>query len=171
MLVPAMVYKYELSKLFAQEMYSEKYFYYVGYPYGFELPNIRDAEGYYQWAIVSDSEPDKVIGYLAYHIDPAIDNVSRFGLYSFDEGNLTVVRDTFNKLEELVSKHRRVEWRVIGGNHAKRGYDRFCTKHKGNRVCLHNVTKDLNGNWCNEYIYEILNSRIQEKGIGNSNEQ
>ena len=155
MLEPAIVHQSQLMALFSKEVYSEKYFYYVGYAYGYELPNIRAQDAYVQWAIVSN---DKVIGYLAYHIDPSSDCVDRFGLYSFEEGNPTVIRDTFNKLEELVEKHHRVEWRVIEGNHAKKGYDAFCKKHNGNCVCLHDVTKDPDGNYRNEYIYEILNN-------------
>lgn len=164
MLKPAIVYKDKLEKAFAQEIYSERYFYYTGYAYGFELPNIRAQDEYYQWAIVEpiDNFTNKIVGYLAYHIDASTDNVDRFGLYSFDEGNQTVIRDTFNKLEELVNNHHRVEWRVIEGNHAKKGYDAFCDKWLGNRVCLHDVIKGLDGEYRNEYIYEILAKK--EKG-------
>ena len=155
MLKPAMVHKEELLKKFAEELYTDRYFYYMGYAYGFELPNIETHDCYYQWAILEDSS-NKVIGYLAYRVDPSTDNVDRFGLYSFEEGNQTVIRDTYNKLEELISEHHRVEWRVIGGNHAKRGYDAFCAKHNGNCVCLHDMTKDMNGQYRDEYIYEII---------------
>ena len=133
MLKPAIAYKEQLDYLFKQEIYSEKYFYYVGYAYGFDIPNIHTQDCYYQWAII-DNNTDKVVGYLAYRIDATIDTVDRFGLYSFEDGNQTVIRDTYNKLEELISTHHRVEWRVIDGNHAKRGYDAFCEKHNGNIV-------------------------------------
>ena len=161
MLEPAILYKDELEKKFAAEIYTERYFYYTGYPYEFDLPVIKtkDSYSYYQWAICEDNF---LVGYLAYHVDPSTDNVDRFGLYSFDEGNQTVIRDTFEKLEELVKTHHRVEWRVIEGNHAKRGYDAFCDKHNGNCVCLHDVTKDLQGNYRNEYIYEILEKVMRE---------
>ena len=155
MLKPAVLFKDELDKLFASELYSHKYFYYVGYAYGFELPNIRAQDEYYQWASVDDN--GEVLGYLAYHIDPHTDSVDRFGWYSFEDGNQIVVKDCYEKLEELIAEHHRVEWRVIEGNHAIRGYDRFCEKHNGNRVCLHHVTKDEVGNYLNEFIYEIIN--------------
>ena len=160
MLKPAILYKDKLESKFANEIYTEKYFYYVGYAYGFEIPNIRAQDEYYQWAIVEpiDNFTDKILGYLAYHIDPSSDNVDRFGLYSFDEGNQIVIRDTYNKLEELIKQHHRVEWRVIEGNHAKRGYDAFCNKHNGNCVCLHDVIKDSQNKYRNEYIYEVIRS-------------
>lgn len=158
MLVPAITYKDKLDELFAKEIYTERYFYYVGYAYGFELPRIEVRDNYFQWAIVEpiDNFTYKVLGYLAYHVYPDVDSVDSFGWYSFEDGNQTVVRDTYNKLEELVSQHHRLEWRVISGNHAKKGYDRFCEKHGGNIICLHDITKDLQGNYRDEYIYEII---------------
>jgi len=162
MLVPAILYKDELENKFQKEIYTERYFYYVGYAYGFELPKIEVRDNYYQWAIVDKNNVIDVIGYLAYHICPDVDSVNNFGWYSFEEGNQTVVRDTYNKLNELVDQHHRVEWRVIQGNHAKKGYDRFCEKHGGNIVCLHDITKDLQGKYRNEYIYEIIRGGMKK---------
>ena len=153
MLKPAILYKDALEKLFAEDIYTERYFYYSGYGHCFELPNIRAQDNYYQWAII---DSDVLVGYLAYHIDPVTDTVSRFGLYSFSEGNQVVIRDTYLLLEDLVKTYHRLEWRIIEGNHAKRGYDNFCKKHHGNCVCLHDVTKDPKGNYRDEYIYEII---------------
>lgn len=165
MLEPAILYKDELEKKFAKEMYTERYFYYCGYAYDFELPQIQAKTNHYQWAILERDEYDfEVVGYLAYRINPTTDDIYNFGLYSFAEGNQTVIKDTYEKLEELVRDHHRVEWRVIEGNHAKRGYDAFCKKHNGNIVCLHDITKDLKGNYCNEYIYEII------KGVNKADE-
>ena len=154
MLKPAILFKDELEKLFSAEIYTDRYFYYVGYPYEFELPNISIRDGYYQWVMVDEN--DTILGYLAYHVDVYADSVDRFGWYSFSDGNQTVIRDCYEKLEELIREHNRVEWRVIEGNHAKRGYDNFCKKHNGNCVCFHSVTKDTKGNYLNEYVYEIV---------------
>ena len=59
-------------------------------------------------------------------------------------------------MERLVSRYRRVEWRMVGGNPVQKHYDRFCEKFGGNRVVLHQVTKDENGNYRDVYIYEIV---------------
>ena len=45
---------------------------------------------------------------------------------------------------------------LIGGNSVQKHYDKFCDKHNGHRVCLHQVTKDIHGQYHDEYIYEIL---------------
>jgi len=67
MLVPAIIYKDELEKKFQNEIYTERYFYYVGYAYGFELPKIEVRDNYCQWAIVDKDEYDEeLLGYLAY---------------------------------------------------------------------------------------------------------
>ena len=159
MLKPAILYKDELEDKFSEEIYTERYFYYAGYGYGFELPIIEVRDNIYQWAIIKKDEchSEELVGYLAYRVNPTTDSVFNFGLFSFAEGDQTVIRDTYNKLEELVRQHHRVEWRVVEGNHAKRGYDAFCAKHNGNCICLHDVTKDFCGKLRNEYIYEIIN--------------
>lgn len=153
MIKPAIRYKTELERLFAEEIYTERYFYYVGYAYGFELPEIAAKENVYQWAILDD---DKIIGYVAYCIDPSSETADRFGLYSFDEGNIKVIKAVYQILEDLCRRYHRVEWRVVSGNHAKRGYDRFCKAHGGYISHLHDVTKDTDGNYRDIYIYEII---------------
>ena len=153
MLKPAMRYKAELEQKFAEVMYSENYFYYVGYLHAHRLPDITDADDCYRWAIVDD---DTVIGYLSYYIDRATNCASGFGLYSFDQGNPVIGVDLFNELERLLTFLHRIEWRVISGNPVVRHYDKFCARHNGNKCVLHDCTKDMAGNYHDEYIYEIL---------------
>ena len=154
MLKPAILYKEEILEKFKECVYSEDYFLYAGYAHSHELPCLDLKDNVYQYAMV-DKE-DKLIGYFAYQVQPETDTVLNFGLYSFDRGNPLVGLDLFNKMEELVNTYRRVEWRVIGGNPVIRHYDKFCKKHNGNKVTLHNVTRDLQGNFRDESIYEIL---------------
>ena len=183
MLKPAYLYKEELEKKFAAVMYDDDYFLYMGYAHGHELPKIEPKDNVYQWAIISKGQKsiisqselrpdtnnynhilnreikdtqDKVIGYFAYVYQPEADTVMNFGLYSFDRGNPTIGKDVFTKMKELVEKHRRIEWRVIGGNPVIRHYDKFCYMNGGRRVTLHNVIKDPNGIYRDEHIYEIV---------------
>ena len=165
MLKPAILYKDELEKLFAEVMYNDDYFLYMGYVHGHELPKIEPVDNVYQWAVVSPERwescgikhiPEKVIGWFAYRIDSHNDCVYNFGLYSFDKGNVLIGKDVFTKMKELVQSHRRIEWRCIGGNPAAKSYDRFCKKYKGKKNTLHKVTKDSSGIYRDEYIYEIV---------------
>lgn len=168
MLVPAISRKEELEKLFAKEIYTEDYFLYYGYRYGYSLPEIKAEENRVQYAIVDNGESyfdgteivivdePKVIGYLAYSIQPSEDTVCNFGLYSFGRGNPIIGKDVFEEMERLVKSHRRIEWRMVGGNPVQRHYDKFCEKFGGNKVVLHEVCSDPNGNYRDEYIYEIV---------------
>lgn len=155
MLVPAISRKDDLLKEFSKVIYSEGYFYYCGYAYCHELPKIEPQDNVFQWAVV-DPENDKVVGYIAYRIDPVCDSVYNFGLYGFEEKNLLTVKDLFNKLEELLVNHRRIEWRCIGNNPVLKDYRKFCKEHDGYEAILHDVCKDLNGNFQNDHIFEIL---------------
>jgi hypothetical protein len=160
MLIPAICYKDEIERLFARDIYTDRYFYYAGYAHCNEPPTISPKEYNYQYAIVTST--DKVIGYLAYRVDISSDCVYNFGLYSFDRGNPLIGKDLFEKMEELVNQHHRVEWRMIGGNPVQRHYDRFCVKHHGHKVILHDTCKDSRGKWHDEHIYEIVSGRKLE---------
>lgn len=154
MLKPAILYKDILEKKFAEFLYTDDFFWYTGYGGCNELPKLEPRDDDYKYAIV-DSK-DNVIGYLAYRIEFTTDTVLNFGLYSFDKGNPLIGKDLFEKMEELVREHRRIEWRMIGGNSVQKHYDKFCDKHNGNRVWLHKVTIDVHGQYHDECIYEIV---------------
>lgn len=155
MLVPAIVHKNELESLFAKELYTDRYFYYMGYSSCGVLPDITPEDGLYQYAMVD--KKGKVVGYLSYRIDFDAGNVFQFGLYSFDAGNPLIGKDLFEEMERLVTKYHRVEWRMVGGNPVKRHYDKFCARYGGTVFTLHDVCKDLSGNYRDEYVYEIIN--------------
>ena len=153
MLKPAIMYKEELNKKFAEVLYDERYFYYTGYAHANTLPEIKDVEERYQYAIVKDNE---VIGFFAYWIFAGTDTVDRFGLFSFKSDPIIGI-DVMRKMEELIKNHRRIEWRKIGGNKVERHYDRIVKRHNGNKVVLHDVCLDNEGNYRDEMIYEIVN--------------
>ena len=158
MLVPALLYKEELEKLFAEHMYDDDMYLYTGYRYCFSIPNLEASDYHYRYAIIDSG--GKVIGYFDYRIDDTCDTANNFGLFSFSKGNSTIGRDVFMKMEELVKTHRRVEWRMLGGNPVERSYDRFIKEHGGNKVVLHDVTKNQKGKYVDDIIYEIVRSEI-----------
>ena len=154
MLVPALLYKEEIEKAFAKELYTDGYFYYCGYAHCNSLTEISAEDNVYQYAIVDTHK--KLVGYLAYRVNSCGDCAYNFGLYSFDKGNLIIGKDLFSEMERLCKVFRRIEWRMIGGNPVKKHYDKFCAKHNGNVVRLHDVCRDNDGNYHDEYIYEIV---------------
>lgn len=152
MLVPALAYKEDIEKAFAWELYEDNYFYYCGYP-STEIPEIKTEENRYQYAILD--KDGYLTGYFTYRICPATDTVGSFGLYAFRPSTV-LGKDIYKKMRELIKIHRRIEWRMIGGNKVQPTYDHLCRKFGGNKVVLHDVCKDIHGNYHDEHIYEIV---------------
>lgn len=155
MLVPAILYKEEIIKNMQTYYYTNDMFYETGCMDNW-VPNIMDCpdENNFQYAIVHN---DKLLGFLSYRIDWYVGKAYNFGLFSFDRGNPIVGKEIFNKLEELISKFHRVEWRMVGGNPAERGYDHFLKRHNGNKHILKDSIRDRDGNYRDDIIYEIIN--------------
>ena len=157
MLVPAILYKEQIRKEFQKYYYTTDMMYETGCmcnwsPEIAECPN----ESQFQYAIVDENE--KLIGYLGYVINWYVSKAYNFGLFSFERENLQVIKDVFEKLEELVSTLHRVEWRAVGGNHACRGYDNFIKRHNGVKHVLKDSIRDKDGNYHDDIIYEIVKS-------------
>lgn len=155
MLVPAVLYKDEIQKIMKAYYYTEDMMYMTGSLDNWNL-NISDCpdDKTYQYAIVSN---DKLIGYFGYSIDWYSDCAYNFGVISFDRGNPIIGKNVFNRMEKLVARHHRVEWRMVGGNPIEESYDKFCEKHYGNKYVLKDRFKDREGNYHDDIIYEILN--------------
>lgn len=154
MLVPAILYKEEIIENMRKYFYTNDMLYETGCMENW-IPNIVDCpdESTFQYAIVHN---DILIGYLGYVVDWYVSKAYNFGLFSFDRGNLIVGKDVFNKLEELVNRFHRVEWRMVGGNPAERGYDNFLKRHNGNKHVLKDAIRDRDGNYRDDIIYEII---------------
>lgn len=155
MLKPAILYKDKIIKNMQEYFYTDDMMFETGCMCNW-TPNISDCpdEKTFQFAIVNSD--DKLIGYLAYNVDWYISKAYNFGLFSFDRANPLVGKEVFNKLEELVDKLHRVEWRAIGGNPACRGYDSFIKRHNGSKHILKDAIKDKDGNYRDSIIYEIV---------------
>ena len=156
MLVPAILYKEQITESMQEYFYTEDMLYETGCMENW-TPRIVDSPdgNQFQYAIIDKNK--KLIGFLGYRIDWYVSKAYNFGLFSFDRGNILVGRDVFNKLEELVNTLHRVEWRAVGGNPACRGYDNFIKKHNGKKHILKDAIRDKKGEYHNDVIYEIVN--------------
>lgn len=159
MLMPAISKKVELEQLFAEHLYDKDMFLYNGYPHCNSIPDLTPKENLYKWVIV---DKDKVIGFFTYFIDNYNNSVCSFGLYSFDKGNPILGFDVYKKMKELIKNYRRIEWRMIGGNLIQKHYDKLCNRYNGYRTMLHNVVRDENGVYRDEYIYKIVKEKQNE---------
>ena len=156
MLVPAALYKEEITKEFKKLYYTEDMMFETGCLENW-YPNIKDTpdEGQFDYAIVSD---DKLIGYLSYRVDYYCSKAYNFGLMSFDRGNPIIGRDLFNTMDNLVHRFHRVEWRMVGGNPVERHYDKFLRRYNGTKQILKDAVKDRDGHYHDDIIYEILSN-------------
>lgn len=155
MLVPAISYREQIINKMQEYFYTDDMMYEVGDLDNY-VPNIADEPDRYtfQYAIVD--EINNLIGYMSYTIDWYASCVYNFGLFSFDRGNILVGRDVFTKMEELVHKFHRVEWRMVGGNPVENSYDNFCNKYSGSKYVMKDVFRDRDGNYRDSIIYEII---------------
>ncbi len=155
MLVPAILYREQIQKEFQKYYYTTDMMYETGCLDNWS-PNIEvnPDEQTYQYAIVGND--DKLIGFLTFRIDWYCSCAYNFGLFSFDRGNALVGRDVCKKIDELVNRFRRVEWRAISGNPACRSYDYFIEKYNGNKHVLRDAIRDRAGNYHDDIIYEIV---------------
>lgn len=158
MLVPAVLYKEQITKEFQKLYYTTDMLYETGSTEQWcpEIANCPES-WQFQYAIVDNNK--KLIGYLAYVVDYYCSKAYNFGLISFDKGNVILGRDLFNKMEELVSTLHKIEWRMVGGNPVERSYDKFCFKHNGKKHILKDSIRDAQGNYRDDIIYEIINER------------
>lgn len=154
MLKPAILYKEEIEKEFAERMYTDEFFLYSGFGHHGSPIEISPDDYAREYAIV-DSK-GRLIGYMSYRIDPEAECAKDFGLYSFEPGNPTVGKDVFEEMERLIKRYHKVEWRMISGNPAQRSYDKFCEKNGGRMLILRDVCKDHYGKYRDCIIYEIV---------------
>ena len=155
MLVPAILYKEQIINKMQEYFYTDDMMYEVGDIDNY-TPNIADEPDRYtfQYAIVDKHK--NLIGYMSYAIDWYASCVYNFGLFSFNRRNILVGRDLFTKMEELVHKFHRIEWRMVGGNPVENSYDKFCNKYNGTKYIMKDVFRDRDGNYRDSIIYEII---------------
>lgn len=157
MFIPAILKKQEIELAFKKYYYSDEMMFETGSLDNW-LPEISENPnaGRYQFAIVDNNE--KLIGYVDYTIDWYSSCAHRFGLISFDKGNILIGKAIKEIMDKLINEYHlhRIEWRMIGGNPVERSYDRFCKKYNGNKYVLKDVFKDRQGNYHDDCIYEII---------------
>lgn len=157
MLIPAILKKQEIENAFKKYYYSDEMMFETGSLDNW-LPEISENPNgsRYQFAIVDSNE--KLIGYVDYTIDWYSSCAHRFGLISFDKGNILIGKALKEIMDKLINEYHlhRIEWRMIGGNPVERSYDRFCKKYNGNKYVLKDVFKDRQGNYHDDCIYEII---------------
>ena len=160
MLVPAVLYSQEIEEKTKEFFYTDDMLYWTGsvYSYSFEV-NInstnKSGEQVFQYAVINENK--ELIGIICYTIDLYASCVYQFGIFSFVRNTMTFAADLVKVLNSL-SHYHRIEWRCVAGNPAEKFYDDICKKYNGRKLILKDCIKDLQGNYYDSYIYEIINN-------------
>lgn len=155
MLVPAILYKEQIIKEFQKRYYTEDMLLITGSLEQW-VPSIADEpdEGKFSYAIINNE--NELIGYLGYWVDYYCSKADNFCIISFDKGNPIIGKDLFDKMNELLSRLHRIEWRMVSGNPVEKHYDKFCQLHGGRKHILKDAFRDACGKYRNDIIYEIV---------------
>lgn len=157
MLKPAQLYKDELQKKSIETWYDTKYMFWNGGT-GDSQINIHD-NNYDCHQFVSVDKDDNVIGYITYAVDWAAMSADRFGIISFDKGNVLFAKDVYHAICDLFEKYHmnRIQWFAFVDNPAVKGYRNFIKKH-GGVECAHyrQVAKLIDGKLHDSVCFEIL---------------
>lgn len=159
MLKPALLYQSELMEKFNSIMYTEDYYYYMGYVNcGEQLELIPQDD---KVMLASVDNDDKVIGLLKYRTDYINLSVSNFGIISFDKGNVIFGIDLLKEFDKLYHTFHRIHWWMVGSNPVKKHYDYIVKKYGGYVSHSHDCIRHPNGEYEDSYHYEIINNDIK----------
>lgn len=157
MLRPAQLYKDRLYEEYVKTWYKPEYMYYTGWT-GDQVPEIPN-NNYNTHHFVSIDKNDSIIGYINYSVDWISMNADRFGIISFDRGNIEFARDVYHVIFNLFEKYHmnRISWFAYVENPAIRAYRNFIKKH-GGRECgyYRQIAKLQDGKLHDSVQFEIL---------------
>lgn len=163
MLRPAQLYEEKLYEEYVKTWYKSENMFYTGWT-GDSVPEIPD-NNYDSHHFVSVDKSDNLIGYIAYSVDWVSMNADKFGIISFDRGNIEFARDVYKAICDLFEKYHmnRISWFAYVENPATRAYRNFIKKH-GGRECgyYRQIAKLQDGRLHDSVQFEILANEFRK---------
>lgn len=157
MLKPAQLYKDHLLKEYVKTWYKPENIYYTGWT-GDSVPEIPN-NNYDSHHFVSVDKNNNLIGYISYSVDWVTMNADRFGIISFDRGNIEFAKDVYKVIRDLFEVYHmnRISWRCYVENPAIRGYRNFIKRHGGKECGYYRqIAKLQDGKLHDSVEFEIL---------------
>ena len=154
MLKNAKNYEMELQMKLRETWYDPTYQYYHSGSYFSDLDMTNDNHYYFVSCVDS-----KLIGFISYRINRAVNSVSQFGAISFEIGNPVFTRDIAQAIDDIFNKYHfnRLEWYCIDGNPVADHYLKFCKEHGGTVMAVeHECVRTLDGDIRGSIGFEIL---------------
>ena len=137
--------------------YKSENIFYTGWT-GDSLPEIPD-NNYDSHHFVSIDKNGSLIGYISYSVDWCAMSADRFGIISFDKGNILFAKDVYTAICDLFEKYHmnRISWRAYVENPAVRGYRNFIKRHGGKECGYYRqIAKLQDGKLHDSIEFEIL---------------
>ena len=164
MIKPAQLYIEELKIKQLETWYDEKNIYYSGWV-GNSLSKIdENNEEWHQF--VSVDKNNNVIGYISYGVDWVTMTADRFGIISFDKGNIEFAKDLYKVICDIFEKYNmnRMSWYCIADNPAIRGYRNFIKRYGGKECGYYRQCAKLqDGKLHDTVIFEIISSEFKKE--------
>ena len=161
MLVPAVLFKDKIEELSKKMMYDDNMFYDSGTvdPYSISIQcDQKDSDSSkFEYAILT--RDGELIGWFRYYLNWYNRQLYLTGLTNLvGKPNPIIGYDIYHEVMRVtrIYKIHRIEFRMIGGNHVQRAYDKICKRFHGNRFVLKDVFRDRYGEYHDEIIYELI---------------
>lgn len=118
MLKPAQAYKDRLYEEYINTWYKPENIFYTGWT-GDSMPELPD-NNYDSHHFVSVDKNDNLIGYISYSVDWIAMSTDRFGIISFDKGNILFAKDVYKAICDLFEVYHmnRISWCAYADNPA-----------------------------------------------------
>ena len=152
----AIKYKDKLQLLFVDTWHKEKYkFYHTGYC---NIPEFQDNTWEFH-DFVSLNSKGEVIGNIYYRVDRLTNNASRLCAINFTNDSIIFAKDLMQAIKDIFEKFNfnKLNFSVVIGNPAEKGYDKLVSKCGGRVVGIkERETKLFYGKYYDMKEYEIL---------------
>ena len=155
MLLPAKPYEDRLVSLFRSIWFKDKYKYYNSSSY-YETKTIDDSS-WNRHQFVS-AKGNEIIGFIGYSIDRDTNNVYGLEIINFSDEKIIFAEDLLKAIRDIFEgfKFRKLNFSVIIGNPAERGYDRLIQRCGGRIVGIYKEdAKLIDGKYYDRKVYEI----------------
>ena len=159
MLVPAITKKQELEEAFKNILYTRKLMYFNGCVENFPH-EIKTESDLFNFAILSKEL--ELIGYIDFRLNLYDSKVFNFGLIKFCDGYEMTIASAIIEVIKYIQGLRphKIDFRCVADNPAAFGYIKimnlFSLQYYTNKITLHDVFKDLVGNYHDMLIFEFI---------------
>lgn len=159
MLKNAYLYEKDIKEALYAIWYDPKYQYYFMGPWHGEFGLDHEHGDWDCRSFAVLNHDNKLIGYMGYHIDHETNMATNFGAINFSDDIATFGAALKQCIDDIFIKFgmNRLEFSVVVGNPAEKGYDKLINRYGGRILCTRRqVAKDMAGNLKDDKSYELM---------------